>query len=708
MRKSIFIFVLYFTAAFGGVFCAHAASTWYVATNGDDVNNDGKSASAPFKTIQKGIDSAANNDTVEIADGTYYISAPLSLDLKNIEVRSASLDPAKVIVDAERRCVCISNGTTAYHNIINSITFQNGYSSAGEKVAGGIFSLSKTLVTNCVVRRCYHETSSGNAYGGGVCIESPAEATAPAWNWPVGRQFLTALVDTLVEDCAVCSKDTTKRNIRGGGLSLRNVNATRLTVRHCAATNFSPTATSVQQTCGGGGFFTFGTFTNCVVDGCVAMDTNAEGTWRGSGGGLYLEGNASNPCTVQDSLFINNWAMSFGGAIANSYSKNINIIGCTITNNLVGNPKPSGLYQPGGGGLAFTGTEDVSIADCLIANNDTTADPGAIFCGGGIVVSEARVTVAGCVIRDNVSGYAGAFSFVSPKDVAVTNCVIEGNVCTQQHSVVRFFSTSTSADNGASFVDCLVLSNENRRIGAAGQRAMFYYSTPADKAERYVVPFVLRNCFFAGNSENNNSSSDGWGVRVDVSALPQNRPGDTRPVVIDHCTFATNFNKSGGANFIGLNTARACTNTLVKGCVLYGNRYGNSRKLAGCYSKDPAAVAISNTFCEVESDTFTVTAENGNLSTGALRFRDEAAGDFRPDAGSCLYDKGGAFEDWMGDGKANSLSRDMGDGRYTLETVGTYGVKVVRANRNPRRYGTASDMGCFEYWAPPGLHFILR
>ena len=238
----------------------------------------------------------------------------------------------------------------------------------------------------------------------------------------------------------------------------------------------------------------------------------------------------------------------------------------------------------------------------------------------------------------------------------------------------------------------------------AGRCPMFYYNTSVNNAERYIVPFVLRNCFFAGNSEICKTSTDGWGVRVEVDVNPQNRPGDVRPIVIDHCTFATNFNNSNGAKLIAMN-ARGCTNTLVKGCVLYGNRWGSgsSKALAGFGAVDTAAVAISNTFCEVEGNGFEVTAENGNLSSGDLKFRDAAALDFRPAAGSCLIDRGGAFEDWMGNGNSTSISRDMGDGRYALETVGKYGVKVIRSGTNPRRYGKASDMGCFEYWTPPGI-----
>ena len=696
------------TLAVTSICLAANAATWYVAENGDDVNNDGKSSDAPFATIQKGIDSASNYDTVEIADGTYAITTPLTLDGKAIELKSASEDPSKVIVDAQRRCVCVSNGTTTCNNIINSITFQNGYSSEGEKLAGGIFSLSKTLVTNCVVRNCYHETSSTNAYGGGVCIENPNSATSLASDWPEGRRFLASLVDTLVEGCAVCCQGGTKQNVGGGGLSLRNVNGTRLTVRHCAVTNCSTSAAIWTQTCGGGGIFTSGTFTNCVFDGCVAMDTNADSAWRGSGGGLYLEGNDSNPCTVQDSLLINNWAMSFGGAIA-SASKYIDILGCTITNNLVGNPKTPGNNLPGGGGLAFNYSENIRIEDCLIANNDTTADPGGLFCGGGIVAAYGDVSVSGCVIRDNVSGTAGAFNLVGPKDVVITNCVIEGNVCTQQYSVARIYSANSSADDGVSFVDCLVLSNKNERAAANG-RPMFYYGTVDHKTDvRYIVPFVLRNCFLAGNSENCKNGTDGWGVRVEITSKQQNRPGDVRPIVIDHCTFATNFNNSNGSKLIAMD-ARACANTLVKGCVLYGNRWGSgsSKALAGFGAADTAAVAIANTFCEVEGNGFEVTAENGNLSSGDLKFRDAAALDFRPAAGSCLIDRGGAFEDWMGNGNSTSISRDMGDGHYALETVGKYGVKVVRSGTNPRRHGKASDMGCFEYWTPLGFLIYFR
>ena len=65
------------TCVMAGAFCAHAA-TWYVATNGDDENNNGQSAAAPFATIQKAINSASSFNTVEIADGTPSASIALT------------------------------------------------------------------------------------------------------------------------------------------------------------------------------------------------------------------------------------------------------------------------------------------------------------------------------------------------------------------------------------------------------------------------------------------------------------------------------------------------------------------------------------------------------------------------------------------------------------------------------------------------------
>ena len=72
-------------------FSASSAKTLYVATNGDDENNDGLSAATPFATIQKAIDSTKSCDTVEIADGTYFITEPIRFDGKYAEIRNDSL-----------------------------------------------------------------------------------------------------------------------------------------------------------------------------------------------------------------------------------------------------------------------------------------------------------------------------------------------------------------------------------------------------------------------------------------------------------------------------------------------------------------------------------------------------------------------------------------------------------------------------------------
>ena len=60
----------------------------------------------------------------------------------------------------------------------------------------------------------------------------------------------------------------------------------------------------------------------------------------------------------------------------------------------------------------------------------------------------------------------------------------------------------------------------------------------------------------------------------------------------------------------------------------------------------------------------------------------------------------------MGTGRRES-EQDLGSG-YVIGAVGKYGVSVSRNQSKPRRFGSASDIGCCEFWQPAGFIISFR
>ena len=695
MRKTVLSIVA--VAVAGVTF----AATRYVDAAREDDSGDGSSWETAKKTIQAAIDIAGKNDTVLIAKGTYLISSTLTMltgDNKHIELRGATGKPADVVVDAQGLCPCLTN-TAAM--ILNSITFQNGRSTVLD-IAGGITSTGISLITNCVIKSCWHGVTDGHAYGGGLylSVNNPQTATT---KWPAPRNHLPMVVDTVVEGCAVVEEGTNSMNARGGGAFLYNYNSTGLTARNCVVTNFVSGGASNSQ--GAGAYLRYGTHVNdAFLDGYIWSSSEKNG-YLSFGAGAYLLGDASKPVTLSDSLIAGNRSHGCGAGLGlGGYSY---VDGCSVVSNRLSHVTKTDQYHVGGAGIYVYQANCCQIANTLVANNITTNDGNAVAYAGAITAATAtNLVIQGCVVRDNVLQNAGALSFVSVGDLVVSNCVMAGNVATGDVSAIRFYSNQEELNNcGMGLItDCYIISNSNPRTKAvyAGGGILRYGASVAKN--RFGVPLTVRNCLFAGNRAVNGSS--GWGIRATFGENV--KPVCDDLLTIDHCTFARNWDDSSYPNFVDF-TGGADEHAVFKGCVFWENKYMSNKGERNAYiSTSYLGARFTHCYADVTNAAFVVTAENGNMGPddGEVRFVDADNLDFRLGQDSCLINKGGEFADWMGTGRRSPV-KDLG-ASYVIDKVGKYGVSVSRSQATPRRYGSASDIGCCEFWVPAGFFLSIE
>lgn len=151
------------------------AANWYVSTTGSDANA-GTSAGAAFLTIQKAINSAAANDVVYIAAGTYNnpvsLTKSLTFNVDNVvvTVKSILMKTATSV-----NLTLLSTTTSGTINITDSLELTSGY-----------ITTSGTVNTNMkTANGCKIVGGSKNSFviGGFWIGQSGASA---AMTWPVG------------------------------------------------------------------------------------------------------------------------------------------------------------------------------------------------------------------------------------------------------------------------------------------------------------------------------------------------------------------------------------------------------------------------------------------------------------------------------------------------------------------------------------------
>ncbi len=269
------------------------AAVWHIATHGSDSTGDG-SAAQPFATIQHGIDTASQGDTVLVQPGVYREN--INFNGKNITVGSLFIITGdedtilQTVIDGNRngRVVTLVNGEAATAKL-SGFTITNGYAhgtSEPETYGGGIYTrFSDPTLT--------HLRVTGNEaveLGGGLHFRDSSPT---------------------VRDIVV----TNNRAENGGGI---RYTGSSVNLENAVVTDNSATS-------GGSGLFFY------HADGAIKNALIADNFGGGKGGGLGFDG--CSP-TFTNVTIVGNRTTGHGGGLNVSYYSRPTLVNSIVWGNI--------------------------------------------------------------------------------------------------------------------------------------------------------------------------------------------------------------------------------------------------------------------------------------------------------------------------------------------------------------------------------------
>ena len=335
-----------------------------------------------------------------------------------------------------------------------------------------------------------------------------------------------------------------------------------------------------------------------------------------SGGGWFNDGALndyfSNP-TIENCIFKNNYAISFGAALTNHGSfngtANPTIINCQFINN-ISNSHGGAIYNDGG----FGGESNPSLTNCTFTNNvSETGSGGAIFnqsseggathlsvtdCNftgnyalvkGGAINTFAKTgsslsTHTNCLFENNSSEAGGAIandgSFNGVCNPTYTNCQFKSNTAFNNDGGAVFNFGALAGNCSPDFTGCLFEENSSEFAGAA----IFN-----NAIEGVSVPNII-NCRFLENTAGTyggaiyNQGKTGNASPKITNCLFFNNGalsagavynlgsenGNSSPE-ITNCTFYGNHANVGGAIYNNASDATGNSSPIISNCIIYGN-----------------------------------------------------------------------------------------------------------------------------------------
>jgi len=353
-----------------------SADPHYVDLNSTNPVSPFLSWNTASTNIQDAVDVATNGATVLVTNGTYYVSAEITV-ASGITIQSVN-GWTNTIVDAQEsgRCFYLDDAGA----ILDGFTITRGYASGS---GGGVYCNGGT-VRNCCISS---NTATGGSYsdsrGGGIYCNGGT-----------------------VHDCTISDNLAQGIYYAGGGVYL----ASGGTLQDCIIANnevFGGTSGSSGSPIKAGGVYCTGsTITNCTISGNTARGANSGQS--ASGGGVYMSGNA----VVASCIVMANEALrSSGGAGQTGDGGGITCAGGVVRDCLI----QGNLASSGSGG----GVSGGDVVHCRITGNF------AGDMGGGIYLSSSAKTVQNCLIDGNIALSGGGISLGNG---TIESCTVVDNL----------------------------------------------------------------------------------------------------------------------------------------------------------------------------------------------------------------------------------------------------------------------------------------